>query len=99
LLHYLDDFFSANTDLHKCAKDMEKIKEVFKALGVPLAEDKTIGPKQVVSYLGIELDSVAMQVRLPEEKLTDLKQKVVLWQDRQVCSKKESLDLSKDCEL
>jgi len=48
LLHYLDDFFSANTDLHKCAKDMEKIKEVFKALGVPLAEDKKIGPKQVV---------------------------------------------------
>jgi len=35
-----------------------------------------------------------MQVRLPDEKLTDLKQKLLLWQERQVCSKKELLSFA-----
>ena len=38
-------------------------------LGVPLALEKTFLPVQVIVFLGLEFDSVAEVVRLPEDKL------------------------------
>ena len=35
-------------------------------LGVPIAGHKTEGPAKCLTFLGIELDSEAMEVRLPE---------------------------------
>ena len=36
---------------------------------MPMAEEKTFLPIQVLSFLGYELDSVKMEVRLPFDKL------------------------------
>ena len=38
-------------------------------IGVPMAEEKTFLPTQVLSFLGYELDSVKMEVRVPSDKL------------------------------
>ena len=38
-------------------------------IGIPTAPDKTVRPTQVITFLGLELDSVAMEVRLPVDKL------------------------------
>ena len=38
-------------------------------IGIPSAPDKTVQPTQVITFLGLELDSVAMEVRLPVDKL------------------------------
>ncbi|XP_075129530.1 uncharacterized protein LOC142203010 [Leptodactylus fuscus] len=43
------------------------------AFGVPLAVDKTEGPVTELSFLGLTLDTVAMECKLPENKLEDLK--------------------------
>jgi hypothetical protein len=37
--------------------------------GVPLAEDKTVEPVEVLTFLGIEFDTIRMELRLPKEKL------------------------------
>ena len=37
-------------------------------VGVLIALDKTVGPDTVLTFLGIEIDAVAMQARLPMEK-------------------------------
>ncbi len=34
-----------------------------------MAPEKTVGPSQIISFAGIELDSVLMETRLPQEKL------------------------------
>ena len=39
-------------------------------MGVPLAHEKTEGPVTSITFLGIELDSINQCCRLPEEKLT-----------------------------
>ena len=39
-------------------------------LGVPLATGKTVGPSTALQFLGITLDAVSMEARLPEDKLT-----------------------------
>ena len=41
-------------------------------LGVPLAEENVEGPSTCLMYLGIIIDSVAGELRLPLEKLSRL---------------------------
>ena len=57
LLHYLDDFFVANSSADSCKSDKIKILEAFSTLGVPVSPGKVVGPSQVLTYLGIEINS------------------------------------------
>lgn len=52
---------------------MEQISAGF---GVPLAPEKTDGPVMLIMFLGIEIDLVSMECRLPEGKVLDLRQVV-----------------------
>ena len=47
--------------------------DVFRYLGIPLALDKIEGPAHTIKFLGILLDCIAMEARLPEEKLCELR--------------------------
>jgi hypothetical protein len=38
-------------------------------LGVPIAENKTVGPSNIITFLGFIIDTVLMMFRIPEEKL------------------------------
>lgn len=73
--HYLDDFFFAgreNTSV--CANLMYNFEQLCKELGVPIAEDKTVLPTPVLVFLGLEIDSILMQIRIPQEKLSSLRE-------------------------
>ena len=48
---------------------MTLIVNTFRTLGVPIAPHKTVNPVTQLEYLGIELDTVSMQARLPDHKL------------------------------
>ncbi|XP_066928812.1 uncharacterized protein [Clytia hemisphaerica] len=52
---------------------MDVVQALFKDVGVPVALDKLEGPSQVMTYLGIEIDSVSSSIRLPTSKLVELK--------------------------
>ena len=93
LLHYLDDFFTAEILCATCNQNINLIKKVFELLGVPLAPEKVIGPLQIITYLGIEIDSVECVVRLPKGKFDDLRSSLEYWQGRKKCTKKELLSL------
>lgn len=56
---------------------------------VPIATHKTEGPGTTIIFLGIELDTVAMEIRLPREKLQRLQQEIRQWQAQVSCMKKE----------
>ena len=45
-------------------------------LGVPVASEKTEGPQTVLVFLGLELDSDEMVVRVPMEKVGEIMQKI-----------------------
>ena len=70
LWHYLDDFITlGKPGMGECEFHCRLVQEFCGRLGVPLAEEKTVGPATCLAYLGIELDSKAMELRLPEDKL------------------------------
>ena len=65
-------FFLCQNSKHECQKDMDMVQFLFNRLGIPLAVDKTIGPLQILTYLGIEIDVPSSTIRLPEDKFIEL---------------------------
>jgi hypothetical protein len=68
--HYLDDYITMGPP-HKdeCQQNLEVMLSSCRRLGVPVAPEKSAGPSMVMVFLGFELDTNSMVVRLPEEKL------------------------------
>ena len=93
LLHYLDDFFSAQLTQDICKRVLEFIVNLFSFIGVPLAPDKIVEPTNVIVYLGIKIDTIDLTIRLPEEKLGELKSSLEIWIKRKKCTKRELLSL------
>ena len=69
IIHILDDFWIAEKSKLRCQYQLSKFKEFCEEAGIPLAEEKTIGPYQVIEFVGIELDSMKMCARLPDQKI------------------------------
>ena len=44
-----------------------------KCLSVPIAWEKLEGPTSVLTFLGVEVDALAMQLRLPLTTLSELR--------------------------
>jgi hypothetical protein len=93
LIHYLDDYFLANYSRESCQADMDTFLRICKDLGVPIAEDKLEGPATTLTYLGIEIDTVNMVVRLPAAKLEKIKSLLLQWVGRKKCTKQDLLSL------
>ena len=70
IVHVLDDFLLLASTKDKCQRDLQAFMMMCKRLGVPLAPGKTVGPCTCIQFLGIEIDSVSMEARLPLDKLT-----------------------------
>ena len=65
----------------------------FKQIGVPLAEEKLEGPSTSISFLGIVLDSEQLEARLPDDKLSLVKETLVEWLPKLSATKRELLSL------
>ena len=75
--HILDDFFFIGPKKsEKCMQDLSNFLEVAVKLGVPIKKEKTEYPSTKIIIYGIEIDSVAMESRLPTEKLQKIRDKL-----------------------
>ena len=89
LFHYIDDFITVGRSEKECQEAMQVIQEVAGKLGLPMEPKKTVGPTQQITFLGVEIDSVAMEVRLPQEKLVELLELLEGWLERKHCIKED----------
>lgn len=72
LNHYLDDFIFAGNTSEICELLMSSFRKTCFEFGIPLAEDKTEGPKIIITFLGIVIDTDNMIIRIPDEKILSL---------------------------
>ena len=80
LWHYLDDYITiGRAGTGECEFNKRIFHHVCSRLGVPLAVDKCEGPTTCLTFLGIEIDTVAMELRLPQVKLARLKGEISAW--------------------
>lgn len=78
--HYLDDFiFIGNPNTDQCLSLMGTFQELCREMGVPLNNDKTVQPTTCLIFLGLEIDTVAMQIRIPQNKVKELVQLLSYW--------------------
>ena len=95
LWHYLDDFITigrSNSD--ECHFHLHVLCEVCQRLGVPLASEKIVGPSTCLPFLGIVIDSVAQELRLPADKLTRIRSLLTEWGNRKRCTKHDLQSLA-----
>eukprot|EP00731_Ephydatia_muelleri_P001265 Em0001g1265a len=90
VIHYLDDYLVVgDPGSSECEVALNVSLQLCERLGVPIAEKKLQRPTTSLTFLGIELDTVSMELRLPQEKLHHLKDLIQGWKERKSCSKRE----------
>jgi hypothetical protein len=74
--HILDDFiFFSRKGTNHCRKALTSFLALCHRLGLPITEAKTVWPSTRVQLHGLEVDTTTMELRLPPDKLADLKQR------------------------
>lgn len=58
----------------------------FTNLGVPIAANKTEDPGTALEFMGIILDTVRMEARIPGEKVERIKAFLALYQTKKSCT-------------
>ena len=69
MVHIVDDFLILASSKANCANQLRTFQIICEKIGVSLAPEKTEGPSQCIKFAGIELGTVLMEARLPQEKL------------------------------
>ena len=72
-----------------CRRNLDTIVLVCQQLGVPLAMEKLAGPSSCIEFLGIVIDMVGQEVRLPADKLSRLHLLTRRWAGRQSCCRRD----------
>lgn len=81
-LAYLDDYAGAHLSLEQANSAYHHFLRVTNSLGLNLAENKCVPPTQVIEWLGYEVNTINMSVRIPQEKLDQVLQECLLWTGR-----------------
>ena len=69
ILHVLDDFLIISDSASACNAQLDRFLALCAKLGVPMADEKTLSAANVMIFLGIELDTIKFEARLPLDKL------------------------------
>jgi hypothetical protein len=79
VLHYVDDFLFVVEGGEEAKALLREALALCDDLGLPMAQEKTVGPATKLVFLGIELDSLLMRARLPDDRLHQLQRLMVDW--------------------
>jgi len=90
VMHYLDDFLVVTAvEEYRGSHVLHILLETFEQLGLPVVWDKLEGPTPCLKFLEFELDSLREEIRIPGQKLDDIKKELVEWIGRKSCQRKD----------
>ena len=92
--HYMDDFVKVGRPRSQEGyNNLQMMLRTCEDTGTPVDQGKTEGPCPVLVFLGIEVDTIAMQLRLPLGKLSNLKELLGKWRGKKACRKRDLLSV------
>ena len=91
---YLDDFFIKADTFQDCLAAMNMLISLLRKLGFHINWKKVVDPTTKITFLGIEIDSIAMCLRLPDDKLLQIRHELSLFLHRKRASKKQLQSLA-----
>ena len=89
IVKVLDDFLFIARTREVCFQNLTKFMALCERLGVPAAPEKIEGPAQVLTFLGVELDTVVKEARLPSGKLNKCQEEIARLLDKKSAYLKE----------
>ena len=75
--------------LERAKLSFDTMGSLLVELGLSEATDKAVPPCQVLTYLGIEFDTVKMEMRVNESKCQELKTALDKWSRKTVATKSD----------
>ena len=84
---------SQTPNTNHCSQHLSTLTAFCEQLNIFLAQDKQEGPTTLLEYLGILLDSSALEARLLKDKPNDIKSSLAKWFLRTHCTIQELLSL------
>ena len=94
LIVYLDDFLLISNSKEACAEALSVLISLLRKLGFSIHWGKVVDPTQKITFLGVELDSVQMSMRLPHDKLCILRQELQGFLGRKRATKRQLQSLA-----
>ena len=70
---YLDDFLIIAPTFKECQYWSVTIMDLLLRLGFQISPGKVVDPRQQLTFLGIQIDTVVLELSLPHGKLTETK--------------------------
>ena len=90
LLHYWDNYIILGPPHSQlCHTWLLILIDECSHHGVPIAVHNTEGPSTEVTFLGIQIDTIKGELRLPQDKMTRLTHLLEEWGTRRPCTRKE----------
>lgn len=79
VVNYSDDLGGIETEETRAIQSFNDMGNLLSELGLKESKSKQCPPSQVMVYLGVEFDSVKMEMRVPAEKLAEVRAEIETW--------------------
>ena len=79
LVRYLDDILGITGCRDSCQKSLDIVVETCTKSGFPIQHEKTVGPTQCIEFLGIIIDVVKRELRISEERMSEILTELDQW--------------------
>ena len=72
IIAYLDDLLVIAPSYDECNTLLHQLITLLRSLGFSIAWEKVVSPTQQLTFLGIDINSVSMQITLPADKVQEV---------------------------
>ena len=89
VVNYIDDFLVYGKNFEECQQAQTVLIHLLGQLGFRVSWKKCSTPSTKVRYLGIDFNSISMEISLPESKLIKLRSEMDFFRDKTRATKKQ----------
>ena len=89
ILNYSDDYAGCQDSFELAMLSFTSLSSLLLELGLEESSDKAVSPSTTMLYLGVEYDTVKMEMRIGQEKCKELRLELKTWYRRTVATKQE----------
>lgn len=86
---YLDDFLVIGSSKEACRQAQTTLIYLLRKLGFQISWSKCVDPTQCLTFLGIELNTRSMCLRIPQDKLQQIRGELVDFSSRRRATKRQ----------
>ena len=87
-MNYSDDIGGCEKSYERATESFNALADLFVDLGLAESTDKAHKPSTQMPYLGVQFDTVKMQMSIPAEKVTEVRDDISSWSRKTKATKK-----------